>query len=141
MIFNMLTSSRKNLGMIEIVPHWKIGPQLLCGRMYAVLKNLFFNSKLDLFLVLKVKFLMWFLDSPPKKVQRCKFSWTIGLIVIIISLHTENSKWRISEKKILKLPKFQKLISQEPFRVRWKNFAHFYFLLVGTFEQNLALVQ
>ena len=56
MIFIMLTSSRKNLGMMEIVPHWKIGPQLLCGKMYAVLKNYFFNSKLDLFLVLKANF-------------------------------------------------------------------------------------
>ena len=46
----------KNLGMIEIVPHWKIGPQLLCGRIYAVLKDLFFNSKLDLFPVLKANF-------------------------------------------------------------------------------------
>ena len=36
-------SGLKNLGMIEIVPYWKIGPWLLCGRMYAVLKNLFFN--------------------------------------------------------------------------------------------------
>ena len=36
--------------MTEIVPHWKIGPQLLCGRMDAVMKNLFFNLKLHLFL-------------------------------------------------------------------------------------------
>ena len=56
MIFIMLTSSRKNLGMIEIVPHSKIGPQLLRGRIYAVLKNLFFNLKLDLFLVLQANF-------------------------------------------------------------------------------------
>ena len=42
--------------MIEIVPHGKIVTQLLCGRMDAVLKNLFFNSKLDLFLVLKANF-------------------------------------------------------------------------------------
>ena len=25
------------------------------------------------------QFLMWFLDSPPKKVQRCKFSWRLAL--------------------------------------------------------------
>ena len=49
----MLTSSRKNLGMIEIVPHEKIGPWLLSGSMDAVLKNLFSNLKLDLLLVLK----------------------------------------------------------------------------------------
>ena len=36
--------------MTEIVPHWKIGPRLLCGRMDTVMKNLFFNLKLDLFL-------------------------------------------------------------------------------------------
>ena len=55
-ICNMLISSRKNLGVIEIVPHLKIGPRLLCARMYAVLKNFFFSSKLDLFLVPKAKF-------------------------------------------------------------------------------------
>ena len=46
----------------------------------------------------------------------------IGLIefmkVMTISLDMENSKWWISEKKALKLPKLQKLISQEPFTVR-----------------------
>ena len=56
MIINKLASSKKNLRVIEIVPHWKIGPWLLCGKMYAVLKNLFFNSKLDQFLVLKANF-------------------------------------------------------------------------------------
>ena len=45
-----------------------------------------------------------------------------------ISLDTENSAWRISEIKALKLPKFQKLISQEQFRVRSKKFADFWFL-------------
>ena len=47
-------SIRNNLGMTEIVPHWKIRPQLLCGRVDAVMKNLFLNLKLDLFLELKV---------------------------------------------------------------------------------------
>ena len=46
----------------------------------------------------------------------------------------------ISEKKALILPKFQKQMPQKPFRVRWKNFAHFCFLLVGTFEQNLIKI-
>ena len=78
------------------------------------------------------------MDSPPKKVRRCKIfmkNWPYRTQVITISLTTENSKWQISEKKTLKLPKFQKLISQEPFRVRWKNFAHFCFLLVGTLSK------
>ena len=38
--------------------------------------------------------------------------------VITIPLDTENSKWQISEKKALKLPRFQKPISQEPFGVK-----------------------
>ena len=46
----------------------------------------------------------------------------IGLIEfklgMTISLDMENPKWQISEKKVLKLPKFQKLIFQEPFRVK-----------------------
>ena len=46
---------QENLG-IEFAPHWKIGPRLLCGRIDAVMKNLFFNLKLDLFLVLKANF-------------------------------------------------------------------------------------
>ena len=37
--------------------------------------------------------------------------------VITISLDTENSKWRISGKKALKLPKFQKPISQELLKI------------------------
>ena len=52
----MLTSSSKNLGMIEIIPQWKTGSRLLFGSIYAVLNNLFFNSKLDLYLVLKANF-------------------------------------------------------------------------------------
>ena len=44
-------------------------------------------------------------------------------------------------KKALKLPKFQKLISEELFRVRWRSFVHFCFLEVGTFEQNLIKIQ
>ena len=40
-------------------------------------------------------------------------------------------------KKALKLPKFQISVSLETFRVKWKNFAYFCFLLVGTFEQKL----
>ena len=44
----------------------------------------------------------------------------IGLIelVITISLDTEISKWRISEKEAVKLPKFQNPVSEEPCRVR-----------------------
>ena len=131
----MLASNRKKLGIIEIVPYWKIGPWLLCGRMYAVLKN---------FLIFKVRsassaqgqFLMWFLDSPPKKVQRCKFSWRLALQNSSYNNFVRYGKFKMADfwKKALKLPKFQKPISQEPFRVRWKNFAHFCFLLVGTFE-------
>ena len=68
--------------------------------MCAVLKNLFFNSKLDLFLV--------------------QIFMKIGLTelkVITISLDMGKSKWQISEKMALKLPKYQNRISQELFRV------------------------
>ena len=120
---------QENLGMIEIVPHWKIGPQLLCGRMNTVMKNLFFNLKLDVSSA-QGQFLKWCLDSPPKKYKGANFhkNWPYRTQVMTISLDTENSRWWISEKKALKLPKFQKPISQEPFRVGGKNFAHFCFL-------------
>ena len=87
--------------MIEIVPHWKIEPRLLCGRMYAVLKNLLFNSNLDLFSNAQEQFLMWFLDSPPKKYKGSNFheDWLYRTQVITISLDTENSKWWIFEKR------------------------------------------
>ena len=56
---------------------------------------------------------MWFLDPPPKK-KSTKVQIVISSFTISFSLDTEKSKWRISEKKkALKLPKFQKLISQE----------------------------
>ena len=87
--------------------------------MYAVLKNLFFKSKLDLFLVLKTTYCDFWIPHP-KKYKSANFheDWLYRTQVMTISLDTENSKWRISEKKVLKLPKFQKPISQEPFRVR-----------------------
>ena len=64
--------------MIEIVPHGKIGTQLLCGRMDAVLKNLFFNSKLDLFLVLKANFNVIF-GFPTQKSTEVQIFMKIGL--------------------------------------------------------------
>ena len=109
MIFIMLTASRKNLGMTENVPHWKIGPWLLCGRMDAVMKNFFFNLKLDLFLVLKANFQCDFWVPPPKKVQRCKFSWRLALknSSYNIFIRYRNFKMTYFWKKALKLPKFQ----------------------------------
>ena len=87
---------------------------------------------------------MWLLESPPKKSTKVQIFMKIGLIEfklgMTISLDMENPKWQISEKKVLKLPKFQKLISQEPFRVKWKNFGHFCFLYVGTFEHKLIKI-
>ena len=68
--------------------------------MCAVLKNLFFNSKLDLFLVQ----IFMKIDLTELK-------------IITISLDMGKSKWQISEKKALKLQKFQKPISQELFGV------------------------
>ena len=92
--------------------------------MCAVLKNLFFNSKLDLFLV--------------------QIFMKIGLTelkVITISLDMGKSKWQISEKKALKLPKYQNRISQELFRVWWKKFCSLLFLIRrniwAKFDQNL----
>ena len=73
-------------------------------------------------------------------------SWKIDENTHIFPTHgfweifpVQNGRY-LKKKKALKLLKFQKLISQEPFRVRWKNFAHFCFLLVGTFEQNLIKI-
>ena len=113
----------KNLGMIEIVPHQKIGSQLLRGRMNKVLNNFWCNFWIPL----------------PKKYKGANFheNWPYRTQVMTISLDMDNSKWWISEEKTLKLPKFKISISQEPFRFRWKNFAHIFFILVGTFEQNL----
>ena len=56
MIFIMLTSSRKNLEMTEIVHHSKVGPRLLGGKIDTVMKNLFFYIKIRLKIVLKVNF-------------------------------------------------------------------------------------
>ena len=52
--------------------------------------------------------------------HKCKFheDWSYRTQVMTISLDTENPKCQTSEKKDLKLPKFQKPISLEPFRVR-----------------------
>ena len=85
---------------------------------------------------------MWFLDSPPKKVRRRKFPWRLALQNSSYNNFIRYRKLKILNfwKKALKLPKFQKPISQEPFRVGWKNFAHFCFLLVETFEQNLIKI-
>ena len=76
--------------------------------MYAVLKNIFFNSKIDLFLELKTTFYFDFWIPHPKKYRGAHFheDWLYGTQVVTISLDTENSKWWISEKKLLKLPKF-----------------------------------
>ena len=72
----------------------KLDPQLLCGRMNAILKNLFFNSKLYLFLVFNV---IWI--PHPKKYKGSNFheDWPYRTQVIKILLDTENSKWPISE--------------------------------------------
>ena len=76
--------------MTEIAPHWKIGPQLLCGRMDAVMKNLF-----DIRPVFSAQgqFLMWFLDSPPKKYKGANLheDWPYRTHVMTLSLDTENS--------------------------------------------------
>ena len=128
MIFIMLTKSMKNLGMIEIVPHQKIGSQILRGKMNKVLNNFFNNLKLVLFLVLKTNFWCNFWIPLPKKYKGENFheNWPYRTQVMTISLDTDNSKWWISEEKTLKLPKFQISISQEPFRFRWKNFLTFF---------------
>ena len=91
----MLTSSRKSLGMIEFVPHCKIGLQLLCGRI-DTMKNLFFNSKLDLFLVLKAKY--WILHPKKYKGANGHEDWPYRTQVITISLNAKNSKWWISKQ-------------------------------------------
>ena len=72
------------------------------------MKNLYFNLKLDLFLVLKANFKCDFWISHSKKYIGANFheDWFYRTQVMTISLDTENSKWRISEKKVLKLPKF-----------------------------------
>ena len=56
----------------------------------------------------------------PKKYKGVNFheDWSYRTQVITISLDTEISKWRISEKEAVKLPKFQNPVSQEPCRVR-----------------------
>ena len=55
---------------------------------------------------------MWLLDSPPKKSTKVQIFMKIGLIefklVMTISLDTENSKWRISEKKCPKITQILK---------------------------------
>ena len=59
--------------------------------MYAVLKNLFFDSKLDLFLVLKSNFLCYFWILHPKKYKGANFyeEWPYRTQVITISLDTQ----------------------------------------------------
>ena len=104
-------------------PTSKIGSQLLRGRMDKVMNNFFNNLKLVLFLVLKANSWWNFWIPLPKKYKNENFheDWPYRTQVMTISLDTDNSKWRISEEKTLKLHKFQKPISQEPFRFRWKN--------------------
>ena len=60
------------------------------------------------------------IPTPPKKYKNAHFheDWPYRTQVITISIDTEISKRWISEKKTLTLPKFQKPISQELFRVR-----------------------
>ena len=66
--------------------------------------------------------------------------WPYRTQVMTISLDTENSKWQIW-KKALKLPKFQKSISQEWFSWVKKLFSALLFLSGGNiwakFGQNL----
>ena len=82
---------------------------------------------------------MWFLIFP-KKYKGASFheDWPYRTQVITISLDMDNSKWQISEKKALKLPKSQKPISQEPLRVK---FCSLLFLISrniwAKFDQNL----
>ena len=125
--------------MIEIVPHWKIGPKLLCGRDVVHSFEEFFFFKLRPVSSAQGQFLMWFLHFPPKKVQRCKFFWRLTLQNLSYDNFIRYGKLKMADfwKETLKLPEFQKRISQESFRVRWKNFAIFCFLLVGKFQQNL----
>ena len=87
------------------------------------MKNLFFNLKLHLFLFSCSRPIFYvIIGFPTQKSTKVQIFMKIGLIEfkldMTISLYMENSKWRISEKKALKLPKFQKLISQEPFRIK-----------------------
>ena len=85
---------------------------------------------------------MWFLDFPPKKVQRCKFSWILALVDSSYDNFIIYRKFKMADfwKKALKLPKFQKPISQEPFRVRQKKMCSLLFLISRTFEQNLIKI-
>ena len=66
------------------------------------MKNLFFNLTLGLFLVLKAKFYCDFWIPHPKKYKGANFhqDWPYRTHVMTISLDTENSKWRISEKRL-----------------------------------------
>ena len=61
------------------------------------MKNLFFNLKLDLFLVLKANFLYDFWIPHPKKYRGAHFHdhWPDRTQVITILLDMENSKWQI----------------------------------------------
>ena len=134
MIFNMLTSSKKYWGMIEI--------EKLGTNYYVVGCMHFFEEFIFLLKVRPVSsaqdhFLMWFLDFPPEKVQRCKFSWRLALQNSSYNNLIRYRKFKMADfwKKGPKITQFS--ISQEPFRVRWKDFAHICFLLEGTFEQNL----
>ena len=71
--------------------------------------------------MLKANFQCHFWISHLKKYKGANFheDWSYKAQVLTISLDTENSKWRISEKKkALKLPKFEKPISQELYRVK-----------------------
>ena len=133
MIFNMLTLNMKNLGMIEIVPHWK---------NWALISTWW--DKIRPVSTAQGQLLMWFLDSHSKKYKETNFheNWPYRTQVMTILLDTENWKWWISEKKMaIKLPKFQKLISQEKFWCLVKKFCSLLFLISSNnwakFDQNL----
>ena len=63
-----------------------------------------------LFLVLKVNFLCDFRIPHPKKYKGANFNedWPYRTQVMTISLDTENSKWRISQKKCPKITQILK---------------------------------
>ena len=139
MIFIMLKTSIKSWGMIGIVSHWNIVPGLLCGRTNRVIKK-----KIKIFKIRPVssaqrQFLMGFLDSHPKKYKPANFHevWPYRTQVMATLLNTKIQNSRFPKKMAPKLPKFQNPIYQEPFKVTWKIFPHFCFLLIGMFEQNL----
>ena len=125
--------------MIGIVSHWNIVPGLLCGRTNRVIKKKFKIFKIRPVSSAQRQFLMGFLDSHPKKYKPANFHevWPYRTQVMATLLNTKIQNSRFPKKMAPKLPKFQNPIYQEPFKVTWKIFPHFCFLLIGMFEQNL----